>query len=129
MNATLGSLPLGGVPVDTITRPRTLAQQNEEDLKNAFFDPISGHGRTASFNPVGKTAFLVNGILENTNIVASASGEFSVAPITFTCRTREILSAKRNDKLVIDQTEFVIVNVDHDGSGVTVFALSEDMNG
>lgn len=128
MNAPLGSLPLGGVPID-IARPRTLAQQNEEDLRHAFFDPISGHGRTASFNPVGRTAFLVNGILENLNITATAGGDFAVAPITFTCRTNEIKSARKSDKLVIDQTEFVIVGIDHDGSGVTTFALSEDLNG
>lgn len=129
MNTTLGSSALGSGAVDTIIKPRTLAQQMEKDLDVAFFDTVTGHGVTASFQPAGEVAYYVNGILNSTPSDVQAMADFNVAPWTFTCRQSTVKVARKGDIIVVNETQYIVTGVDHDGTGMTTLALSLDSHG
>lgn len=129
MNTTLGSSSLGSGAVDRIIRPRTLAQQMEQDLEKAFMDTVTGHAVTASFQPAGQIAYYVDGILNSTPNDVQAMADFAVAPWTFTCRQSTVKVARKGDTIVVNETQYIITGVDHDGTGMTTLALSLDSHG
>lgn len=129
MNTTLGSSALGSGAVDRMVKPRTLAQQMEHDLEKAFFDVTTGHGVQASFQPVGQIAYYVEGILNSTPNDVQAIADFNVAPWTFTCRQASVKVARKGDTIVVNETQYIITGVDHDGTGMTTLALSLDSHG
>jgi len=129
MNTTLGSSALGSGAVDRMVKPRTLSQQMEHDLEKAFFDVTTGHGVQASFQPVGQIAYYVEGILNSTPNDVQAMADFAVAPWTFTCRQASVKVARKGDTIVVNETQYIITGVDHDGTGMTTLALSLDSHG
>ena len=91
----------------------------EEDL-DSFFDP-NDFGTTATYTPLNGTATSINGIYEARYYSPlHMSGEKTL----FMCKTSDTTSAL-NGTLVINGTTYKIVEVEPDGTGVSLLHLQE----
>jgi len=101
----------------------------DEDL-TAFFS-TDDFAVTATWTPDGDTSSTITGIFDNEYIEGIGGGEvdFEASQPMFLVKTADVPNVAQGDQLYFNNTYYRIVNVQPDGTGLTVLILEElDLN-
>lgn len=81
---------------------------------------------TASYTPDGGSAKTINGIFDN-NYELIDTGEIGVSSTVpmFQCATSDLANASNLDQITINGTDYNVIEVMPDGTGVTMLRLQE----
>lgn len=98
-----------------------MAVETADDLTAMFAD----FGVTASYTPYGGATSSIIGIFDNDYRAVGAGGtmDFAVSRPIFTCRTSDVSVAADGDAITIGGTDYLVVVVMNDGTGVTSMML------
>ena len=100
-----------------------MALETAQDLLN-FFDTET-HGKSASVSIDG-TSSTIQVILNNEYFaIAGESVDVDGTQPVVTCRSSDVSGIDTDDTLTIDSVAYNIVNIQPDGTGVTVLILQD----
>jgi hypothetical protein len=95
-----------------------------EDLSSFF--QTADHATAGTYTPNGGSVSTINGIFEKPYFGASgAEVDVESSKPTFLCQTSDVSSATHGDDLSISGTNYKVVGVEDDGTGVTLLILEE----
>ena len=89
-----------------------------EDL-TIFFD-TDDHAIAGSYTATGASATTVNGILHDAYVEV---GGMESVRLVFECATSDVSGAKQDDALTAESNDYLVAEVQPDGTGVTVLIL------
>lgn len=96
-----------------------------EDL-SLFYD-TEGFAVEASFKHGSGSAVTIRGIFDNAYYAVDTQAEVDIACTQprFQCATSSVASAAEGDKLTLDGVEYTIIDIQPDGTGVTMLILQK----
>lgn len=100
-----------------------MALESAQDLLN-FFDTDT-HGTTASISIDGSSSNISVIINKEYFAIAGESVDVDGTQPVVTCRSSDVTGVDTDDTITIDTVTYNIVNIQPDGTGVTVLILQD----